>query len=848
MAPQHEYTPRSYTLNGEGVDPAAPRVLLTSSDSHHSCEFSFELLRPGLYRTTFTSPDHPLPPHPSAAPPHPNLGASQAVVTSSDCVAQITYSEVTATVEWKDTPLLSLRFADQQAPVHEDLPHRSYVLNGSGIAHYTAYKRDTLHVGLGEKPAPMDLSNRHFVLSATDCFGYDVYRTDPMYKHIPLLVTASPEGVVGIFSTANSRGTYSVGSEMDGLWGHYKVYRQDYGGLEEYIMVGRTLADVVRLYADVVGYPLRVPRWAFGYLAGGMKYSMLDEPRACDALIAFADKMKEHDIPCSGFQMSSGYTVAETEPKTRNVFTWNRHRFPDPKKFIDEYHSRSIRLIANIKPYVLRSHPEYARLAAASAFFRDPLTNESATARLWSAGGGESGIGGHIDFTSKAGFEWWFKGVQDLRTLGIDCMWNDNNEYTIADDAWQCALDVVGQGSKERAGARSDLGLWGRALNTELMGKSSHDALLSVRPNERPFVLTRSATAATMRYCSSSWSGDNVTSWDGMKGSNALSLTAGMCMLQCYGHDIGGFEGPQPSPELLVRWIQMGIYSSRFAINCWKTSPEDNSVGDVIEPWMYPEVTALVRAAIKRRYELIPYIYSLHLESHMHATPPQRWTGWGYESDPNVWCRELRSGETQFWLGDALLVGGVFSPDVSTARLYLPKNVGDDNAEYMNSNEQGQYYKAGQWVDVESRWRDSIPVLVKVGSAIPVGKNVQVLSQGDVENPAGLSSDDFRAVEIFPARSDMDWQETTWYEDDGVSKDGPISAFVFRYCATASAITIDFEARLVSPFRPSWSQLSVILPAGDTRSVVDKDGTALLSSEKDDKQRSVFVLSHVFGR
>lgn len=370
---------------------------------------------------------------------------------------------------------------------------------------------------------------------------------------------------------------------MDGMWGKYKIYRQDYGGLEEYLMIGKTLQDIVRTYAELVGFPLLVPRWAFGYLAGGMKYSMLDEPRACDAMMELADRMKEHDIPCSGFQMSSGYTVAETEPKTRNVFTWNKHRFPDPKVFVDAYRGRGIRLIANVKPYVLASHPEYQKLVDQGAFFHDPNTGRSAVARLWSAGGGESGEGGHLDFTSAAAYEWWYQGVKALRELGIDCTWNDNNEYTIPNDQWQCALDAEAVRNAVLSDSYADwkhVGFWGRAVHTELMGKSSHDALLEVAPDERPFVLTRSSTAGTMRYCASSWSGDNVTSWEGMKGANALSLTAGMCLLQCYGHDIGGFEGPQPSPELLLRWVQLGIHSPRFAINCFKTV-SDSKVGDV---------------------------------------------------------------------------------------------------------------------------------------------------------------------------------------------------------------------------------------------------------------------------
>ena len=133
------------------------------------------------------------------------------------------------------------------------------------------------------------------------------------------------------------------------------------------------------------------------------------------------------------------------------------------------------------------------------------------------------------------------------------------------------------------------------------MGKSSDDALLSIAPYERPFVLTRNATAGTMRYCSSTWTGDNTTSWASLRGSNAIHLTSTLSLLPMTGSDIGGFEGPQPSPG----WVQTGIHTPRFAINCFETG-EDNLVGDVIEPWMYPEILPEVREAIRRRYELIP--------------------------------------------------------------------------------------------------------------------------------------------------------------------------------------------------------------------------------------------------
>lgn len=601
-------------------------------------------------------------------------------------------------------------------------------------------------------------------------------------------------------------------------------------------MIGKTLQEVVTLYAELVGFPLLVPRWAFGYLGGGMKYSMLDEPRASDALMEWAAKLEKYDIPCSGFQMSSGYTVAETEPKTRNVFTWNRHRFPDPKAFCDAFHKKGIRLIANIKPYVLANHPAYDGLVKAGALFTDPQHGGTAIARLWSAGGGTSGEGGHIDFSSKAGYDFWYKGVKELRRVGMDCMWNDNNEYVVSSDAWELALDhesVAGTLEKRR-----DVGLWGRAMHTELHAKASHDALLDVMPNERPFVLSRSVTAGTNRYAASTWSGDNISSWDGMRGANALSLTAGMCLMQCYGHDIGGFEGPQPGPELLLRWVQQGIYSPRFAINCYKTG-SDSLAGDVIEPWMYPDIIPEIRRAICRRYELIPYLYNGMLQSHFTAVPFQRWVGWGYESDPEVWTSKvLKDGERQYWLGDTLLVGGIFEPGVDEGTIYTPKH-DDTDLGFWNINPPYQYLPAGAWHTVSSPWRASIPVLARIGGAIPVGKNKQVVAPGDKLNEAGLSADDWRGVEIFPPPEESSNGRiftNSWLEDDGISPSPTgVGSFQIEYSASPQEIHVRVEKDTLK-FQPPWVDkgLTIILPAGDSREMVALGGMCTVEARRQD--------------
>lgn len=865
--PQHEYVPRGWRVaeTSSKAQPGQLRLESQSDEDNGPITFNFEAVRPRIFRTTVRSAFHPLPPHPSAQRPANAWGGSDPPLlsqSSNEVSHKLVCNDVVANIEWDHSPLITLAFKDSEDHIlHSDLPYRSYSINGKGVSHYTKYDKSAMHVGLGEKAAPMDLSGRGFHLSATDSFGYDNYKTDPLYKVIPLLISATPQGCVAIFSTSHSRGYWSIDEEVDGMWGRYKVLRQDYGGLEEYLIVGRTLKEVVHSYAELVGFPGLVPRWAFGYIAGGMKYSMLDDPPANEALLDFADKLKEHDIPCSAFQMSSGYTVAETEPKTRNVFTWNYHRFPDPKGFIDAYHARGIRLLANIKPYVLANHPAYKQLAAAGAFFKDPRTKKTAVARLWSAGGGESGEGSHIDFTSKAGFSWWYEGVKSLKRLGIDVPWNDNNEFVIPSDDWECALDEpsiqddVRRLNEEypRLEKANSLGLWGRALHTELNGKSSHDALVASEPDRRPFVLTRSATAGTMRYVAASWSGDNVTSWSSFRGSTALALNAGMSLLQCYGHDTGGFEGPQPSPTLLLRWIQTACHTSRFAINCFKTSSADNKVGDVIEPWMYPEITDLVRRAIKRRYEILPYTYSLALKSHLTAEPPQRWVGWGYEEDPEVWSQLCRRGETQFWLGDCLVVGSPLEEKSDVAQLYLPKKNEDDPG-YINLNEPYQYIEAGQWVFLVARQRGNIATIAKCGTALPVGKDTQTLSVGEKTNEARLPADEYRGVEIFPPPWDEARQQvlysSTWLEDDGISAEPDIVEFKIKYrCLAVDEIEVHFEVQHeTATFKPSWTELHVILPVNDDRKIVQPETGIELpraeeqSSQRDAKPRKFYVL------
>lgn len=119
------------------------------------------------------------------------------------------------------------------------------------------------------------------------------------------------------------------------------------------------------------------------------------------------------------------------------------------------------------------------------------------------------------------------------------------------------------------------------------------------------------------------WSGDNATTWDHMKKSIALTISIGLSFGPgLYGHDIGGFEGKQnPSPELLVRWIQLGAWHTRFVVHSNK--PISTTL------WMYKnegeegeEATRILRDVVAWRYRLIPMMYSLYVTHWMRRGWP----------------------------------------------------------------------------------------------------------------------------------------------------------------------------------------------------------------------------------
>ncbi|VTR63523.1 alpha-glucosidase 2 [Actinobacillus pleuropneumoniae] len=249
-------------------------------------------------------------------------------------------------------------------------------------------------------------------------------------------------------------------------------------------------------------------------------------------------------------------------------------------------------LAANIKPCLLQDHPRYEEVKNLGLFIQDSEFNQPERSVFW------DDEGSHLDFSNPKTIEWWKQNVtKQLLEYGIDSTWNDNNEYEVWDGNAKC----VGFGKEIPIKLI-------RPLQPLLMMKSSYEAQREFAPNLRPYLISRSGSPGMNRYVQT-WSGDNRTSWNTLRYNIRMGLGMSLSGLYNLGHDVGGFSGNKPEPELFVRWVQNGVMHPRFTIHSWN---DDKTVN---EPWMYPEVTHIIRDTIKLRYRLMPYLYNTFLES-----------------------------------------------------------------------------------------------------------------------------------------------------------------------------------------------------------------------------------------
>jgi alpha-glucosidase len=168
------------------------------------------------------------------------------------------------------------------------------------------------------------------------------------------------------------------------------------------------------------------------------------------------------------------------------------------------------------------------------------------------------------------------------------------------------------------------------------------------------------------------------------------------------GVDIPGFIG-RPSPELFARWTQLGTFYPLMRNHAAKTMPFQ-------EPWRFgAKHLELAKAALERRYRLLPTLYSLMHEASESGLPVLRPL---LMLDPAD--REALGAFEQFLFGRDLLVAPITKPGQAKRLVYLPKG---QWLEWPNLERPGAVREGGQHIIAEGPL-DTVPIWLRAGGAI----------------------------------------------------------------------------------------------------------------------------------
>ncbi|XP_072481170.1 neutral alpha-glucosidase C isoform X2 [Notamacropus eugenii] len=473
-----------------------------------------------------------------------------------------------------------------------------------------------------------------------DVYGYKLHDKLGIYGSIPYLLAHKLDRTVGIFWLNASETLVEINSQpvvehalspKGSVLAKQKVkvrtdvrWMSESGIIDVFLLMGPTPAAVFKQYSILTGTQALPPLFSLGYHQCRWNYDDEQDVKAVDA--GFDD----HDIPYDVIWLD----IEHTEGK--RYFTWDKKKFPDPKRMQELIKSKKRKVVVISDPHI-KVDPMYSLYSQAKAkgYFVKNNKGGDFEGVCW------PGASSYLDFTNP-------KGSTDILFV-----WNDMNEPSVFRGPEQTLeKNAIHYGNWEHRDLHNMYGFYQQMATAEGLIQRS-------KGEERPFVLTRSFFAGSQKY-GAVWTGDNAAEWGYLKISIPMLLTLSVTGIPFCGADVGGFIG-DPEPELLVRWYQAGAYQPFFRGHATMNTKRR-------EPWLFgAEHTKLIREAIKERYALLPYWYSLFYHAHVASEPVMRplWVEFPKEL-------ETFGVEDEYMLGGALLIHPVTEPKVTMVDVFLP--------------------------------------------------------------------------------------------------------------------------------------------------------------------------------
>ena len=517
--------------------------------------------------------------------------------------------------------------------------------------HASAYldvPQGTSLYGGGEVTGPLLRNGQSIKLWNTDSGAYSVDNGKRLYQSHPWVMGVRPDGTsFGILFDTPYKAELTTTDE--------RINFETEGELFRIFVIDRESPQaVIKGLAELIGTMPMVPRWALGYQQCRFSYT------PASRVIEVADAFRIKRIPCDVMWMDIDYMDGY------RIFTFNPQTFPDPAALNRDLHIRGFHSAWMIDPG--------AKVDSTYFVYKSGTAND-----VWvkTAQGKEfhgdawPGACAFPDFTQPKTVRWWADLYKDFLDKGVDGVWNDVNEPQISNTP----TGTMPEDNKHLGGDKIPAGPHLKYHNVYgyLMVKASREGIMKARPQNRPFILTRSNFLGGQRFAAT-WTGDNA-SWEShMTMSVPMILTLGLSGQPFSGADVGGFLF-NPDADLFGRWMALGaFYPFSRGHACAGTINK--------EPWAFGQkVEDVSRMALERRYVLLPYYYTLLHEASETGMPIMRPV---FFADPKDTL--LRAEEQAFLIGENLLVVPEWAQNPA-----LPKGIwrnlslipGDDKDSYQ---------------------------------------------------------------------------------------------------------------------------------------------------------------------
>jgi alpha-glucosidase len=648
---------------------------------------------------------------------------------------------------------LRVQFLDPSGNViSQDQPGYPVAFNGSEFRIWKSMPEDEHYFGLGDKSGPLDHRNLAFTMWNTDQFGWQE-STDPLYKDIPFFLAMRKGTAYGIFLDNTYRSSFDFGKESRDSYS----FGAEGGELNYYFFYGPSPKRVIEDFTTLVGREPLPPLFALGYQQ--CRYSYYPESRVRE----IANEFRKRRIPADVIYLDIDYQ------QDNRPFTINRERFPTFEQMIKDLKGQGFNVIAITDLHIakLPGYKPYDQGLKGDYFVKNP-DGSVYVGKVW------PGDSVFPDFTRAAVRKWWGTLYTDFVRMGIRGFWNDMNEPSVFERADKTMpLDTVHSVEGRKTDHREIHNVFGMEN-----ARATYEGLLRLQPEVRPFVLTRAAYAGTQRYAAT-WTGDNSSTWNHMRISIPQLLNLGLSGYTFVGDDIGGFAG-SPTPELLTRWMELGVFNPIYRNHGTKGSRNR-------EPWVDgPEHEAIRRRYIELRYKLLPYIYTGLEESSRTGIPLMRPMFLEFPAQ-----EDLQLVETEFMFGRDLLVAPKVDEKVDPYEVKLPAGTWYD-------------FWTGKTVNGETLHLDpplgDVPVYVRAGAIVPEAPVVQSTS----EVPQGPLQ-----ILVYPG-SDC---RGSLYQDDGNTfayQRGDFLRMQFTCDSRPDTLKFDFSTPQAN-YKPWWSSMRVTL-------------------------------------